>query len=174
MVHFGATEPCRLLEHQMNKKSKAEAFWQTYLDSLPLQVALPSTTYEVWSFGHTAELADELGDLTRRGVKTATTGLLWEYEAEDENLPRPGDLSIITNADGDPLCIIETSEVEIRPFNEVDEQFAFDEGEGDRSLAYWKQVHWNVFSMVCLALGREASETMPVVCERFRVVFAKQ
>ena len=157
----------------MNKKSKVEAFWQAYLDSLPRPVAPPSPAYEVWSFGHTAEQADELGDLARKGIKTATTGLLWEYEAEDENLPQPDDLSLITNAAGDPLCIIETSAVEVKPFNEVDELFAYAEGEGDRSLAYWRQVHWSVFSMVCLALGREASETMPVVCEHFRVVFAK-
>jgi uncharacterized protein YhfF len=157
----------------MNKKSKVEAFWQAYLDSLPRPVAPSSPTYEVWSFGHTAELADELGDLARRGLKTATTGLLWEYEAEAENLPQPGDLSLITNAAGDPLCIIETSAVEVKPFNEVDELFAYAEGEGDRSLAYWRQVHWSTFSMICLALGREAGETMPVVCERFRVVFAK-
>ncbi len=83
-----------------------------------------------------------------------------------------GDLSIITNWDGEPLCIIETTEVQVKAFNQVDEQHAYDEGEGDRSLAYWRQVHWQVFSAECAALGRKPTEDMPLVCERFRVVLA--
>ena len=92
---------------------------------------------------------------------------------ENEELPKVGDLSIITNWDGEPLCITETIEVQIKAFNKVDEKFAYDEGEGDRSLAYWRKVHWDVFSKECFAIGRELTETMPLLCERFRVVFPK-
>ena len=48
-----------------------------------------------------------------------------------------------------------------------------EEGEGDRSLEYWRQAHWNYFSPICTALGREASEDMPLVCERFRLVYRR-
>lgn len=151
--------------------NKVEAFWQAYLDSLPEGTAPPSRTYEAWYFGDSEAMANELGDLVRRGIKTATASLLWEYEAEGEAPPQVGDLSIITTFDGEPLCLIETTEVEIKPFNEVDAQFAYDEGEGDRSLAYWRQGHWSFFTKYCQILGRQPRQDMPVVCERFRVVF---
>ena len=40
-------------------------------------------------------------------------------------------MSVVTDWDGIPLCIIETSEVEVRAFKDVDEEFAAAEGEGD-------------------------------------------
>ena len=69
------------------------------------------------------------------------------------------------------MCLIETFELTIRPFDSVDAAFAYDEGEGDRSLAYWREVHWRYFGRMCEAIGRTPDEAMPLVCERFRVVF---
>jgi ASCH domain len=43
------------------------------------------------------------------------------------------------------VLVIETVSVVILPFNEVSEQFAFEEGEGNRSLAYWRMAHENYF-----------------------------
>jgi hypothetical protein len=43
------------------------------------------------------------------------------------------------------VLVIETIEVFVVPFNEVSEQFAFEQGEGDRSLAYWRKAHENYF-----------------------------
>jgi uncharacterized protein YhfF len=61
--------------------------------------------------------------------------------------------------------VIETTEVTYRRYNEVDAQFAYDEGEGDRSLAYWREAHRNYFTR----LGR-FSDDMMLMCERFRLV----
>ena len=158
----------------MGKQSEVEAFWQAYLASLPEGSESPPSSYEAWSFCDNEEAANELGDLVKAGTKTATCSLVWAYEAENEELPKVGDLSIITNWDGEPLCIIETTEVQVKAFNEVDEKFAYDEGEGDRSLTYWRKVHWNVCSRECSAIGRESAETMPLLCERFCVIFLKQ
>ncbi|MBN1887656.1 MAG: ASCH domain-containing protein [Thermoflexales bacterium] len=151
--------------------SQLELFWQAYLASLPETTPHP-TDYEAWSFGHTQEVANQLGDLAKAGIKTATSSLVWCYEAENEILPQVGALSIILDGDQNPLCIIETTQVEIKAFNQVDGQFAYDEGEGDRSLAYWRQVHWQAFSAECADIRRIPSEDMPVVCERFRVIFS--
>jgi uncharacterized protein YhfF len=148
-----------------------EGFWQVYLNSLPPGSGHPAT-YQSWFFGSSKEMAAELGDLVRRGVKTATCSLLWEHELGGDPLPQIGDLSIITDWDGHPLCIIETVEVGIRAFREVDEQFAFEEGEGDRSLASWRADHWSYFSRICNSLGRKPDESMPLVCERFHLVFS--
>lgn len=116
-------------------------------------------------------MADDLGGLVQRGIKTATCSLLWEYEADDEPLPRVGEMSIVTDGEGHPLCLIEITEVEVKPFDQVEAQFAYDEGEGDRSLASWRDAHRQFFARLCETLGREPSATMPLVCERFRVLF---
>jgi uncharacterized protein YhfF len=116
-------------------------------------------------------MAHELAELVVRGVKTATAGLLWEYEVEGEPLPQSGDISIILDGAGRPVCVIETVQVEVKPFNQVDAAFAYDEGEGDRSLNFWREAHWRFFSRACGPIGRAPSETMPVVCERFRVMY---
>jgi len=147
-------------------------FWKSYLHSLPADhPARRRATPEAWGFGDSPEMANNLGELVYKGIKTATTSLLWEYEFLREEPPKSGDLSIILDGQGSPLCIIETVEVEIKPFDQVDERFAFDEGEGDRSLNYWRTVHTHFFNRACQQIGRTFSETMPVVCERFRVIY---
>ena len=65
------------------------------------------------------------------------------------------------------MCIIRTSAVEIRVFGEVDDQFAWDEGEGDRSLEFWRRVHVEAFSRD----GFVVEESTPVVLERFELVW---
>ena len=156
----------------MGNQAIIEAFWRGYLSSLPAgQRPANERLPEAWSFGTGAEMADQLGRLVYDGVKTATCSLLWSYEAEGEALPQVGDLSIILDGEANPLCIIETTDIRIKPFNQVDDQFAYDEGEGDRSLANWRAGHWNFFTGECKALGQQPSEAMPVVCERLRVIY---
>lgn len=147
-----------------------EEFWQEYLESFGADEPRPDS-YSEWSFGDTPEMADELGKLVADDVKTGTASLAWEYNFDGEPLPRAGEHSIILNSAGNPICIIETTRVYIEPFNLVDEEQAYAEGEGDRSLKYWRDAHWNYFSRRCQAIGREPSEHMPVVCERFQVVW---
>lgn len=154
----------------MAARTEVESFWQAYLDSLPDKSAAPDT-YESWSFGNSRDMADSLGDLVVRGIKTATASLLWDYEAEGDEPPKAGDMSVVLDGQGAPMCVIETTQVEVKPFNQVDADFAFDEGEGDRTLDYWREVHWRFFSETCRQIQRTPSETMPVVCERFRLVY---
>lgn len=113
-----------------------------------------------------------MGELVRSGIKTATAALAWSYEAGDEPYPRVGEHSVILDSLGLPLCIIKTTELTEIPFREVDEEHAFQEGKGDRTLDDWRRVHWDFFSTECREIGREPDETMPVVCEKFRLVYA--
>jgi uncharacterized protein YhfF len=149
-----------------------EQFWQQYRATQPTSHSLPVEPPNAWGFGDSGAMADELGQLVRDGIKTATCSLLWEHETDGEAIPQAGELSIILDGSGHPLCLIQTFEVEIKPYSEVDAQFAYDEGEGDRSLAYWRDAHWRFFSRVCERINCRVSETMPLVCERFRVIFA--
>ena len=113
-----------------------------------------------FAFGDGPELADELLALVLNGVKTATCS------TEDEpNTSTPGERWIVLDGRGNPRCVIETLEVTYRRFGEVDPGFAYEEGEGDRSLAYWRDAHRRYF-------GRQGkfSEDMMLMCERFRLV----
>lgn len=123
--------------------------------------------YEAFAFGDSAELADELLALVLQGRKRATAAALWTFEVEGRRPPQPGDLSIVTDGTGRPHCVIETREVEVRPFAEVGADFAAAEGEGDGSLDFWRRVHREFFGRECARAGRPFSEDMPVLCERF-------
>jgi uncharacterized protein YhfF len=127
--------------------------------------------YESFAFGDSEALANELAALVLSGVKRATTGALWSYEAEGKRLPVPGDQSIVTNWAGEALCVIETTRVDLVPFNQVSAEFAAVEGEGDGSLAYWMEGHRQYFMRECSRAGRVFAEDMLVACERFVVVF---
>ena len=123
-----------------------------------------------WSFGGTPEEADALLDLVLDGTKTATSGALWDYEQEGEPLPQQGTLSILLDGSGTPRALIEATAVVVVPFDEVDEEHAFLEGEGDRSLAHWRVVHERFFADIATH-DRGFVPDMPVVLERFRVLY---
>lgn len=154
----------------MEKTAETDAFWQAFLATLPADTD-PPDDYEVWHFGDDEKSANKLGELVTAGVKTATCSLLWSYEVEDQPLPQVNEYSLIANWEGEPICVILTTEVEIREFNKVDAIFAYEEGEGDRSLDYWRKVHWEVFSKECTMIGYRPTPGMPLVCERFHKVY---
>lgn len=151
-------------------KLTTDHYWQAFLASLSPASRYYGKTYVAESFGDNPALTNELGWLVVRGIKTATCSALWEWEEEGNPIPQPGAISIVLDGHGKPMCIIETTEVYVCRFNSVDEEFARAEGEGDLSLAYWRKAHENFFSRVLAKIGREFSEDMPVVCERFKVI----
>lgn len=116
-----------------------------------------------WAFGHTKQEADELCALVLDGKKVATSAALYHFENEEP--PEPGDKAVILDGDSRPRCVIEFTEVEPATFNEVDAKFAFDDGEGDRSLAYWRKTHEAFFK-------REGyfAPDMLLLCQHFRVI----
>jgi len=127
--------------------------------------------YEVFRFGDNEALANSLAQLVLSGRKRATAGLVWSFEDEARRPPRPGELSVVTDWSGQPLCVIETCAVDVVPFDDVGAEFAATEGEGDGSLAYWRQAHTEFFARECARIGRTPCGSMPVVCERFAVVY---
>lgn len=144
-------------------------FWSAFTQA----TGRPGDTplYEAFAFGDSDAMADELAALVLRGTKRATAASRWSYDAEGQPLPKPGDLSIVTGSAGQPLCVIETRSVDVRPFDQVDAAFAATEGEGDGTLADWRRGHRAFFTRECAAAGRTFAEAMPVVCECFEVVY---
>jgi uncharacterized protein YhfF len=158
------------VEEQMTKGS-IEAYWQKFLSTLSSDSLYHTKTYSEGGYGDSPELMNELIQLVLIGRKTATCGSLWEWEAEDRPLPTVENVWVELDGSGNPVCITETVEVTIRKYNEVDADFAREEGEGDLSLDYWREAHKNYFSRVLLKIGKEFSEDMPLVCERFRLIY---
>jgi len=152
-------------------KGSIEAYWQSFLSTLPPDSPYHTRTYSEGGYGDSPELMNKLIQLVLEGKKTATCGSLWEWEAEGNPVPKVGDVWIELDGKDIPVCITETVEVTIRKYNEVDADFARAEGEGDLTLEYWRQAHRNFFSRTLPKIGKEFSEEMPLVCERFKLIY---
>jgi uncharacterized protein YhfF len=157
----------------MSERGSVEAMWQAFLEACPALIA-PGDVYSAWHFCDNKDDADELAELVLAGRKRATAGALWSYEAEGEPVPRVGDFSVVTDWDGHAVCVIRATSVEVVAFDDVTEEFAAAEGEGDGSLEYWRRVHRDAFSREFAGTGRVVAADMPVVCERFEVVFGSE
>jgi hypothetical protein len=123
---------------------------------------------DAWAFG---ALADELAELVLRGEKTATASTYELYKLENEPLPQVGSFDVILDSQDKAVCIIEITKVSVVPFNDVSVEHAFKEGEGDKSLAYWQQVHQEFFTECLAEAGLEFSQETGVVLEEFRKVY---
>jgi uncharacterized protein YhfF len=115
---------------------------------------------ETFSFGDSPALADELAGLVLAGIKTATC-----WAAVDGLKTEPGKLTVMLGGNGRPLAIIETVQLALRRFDEVEASFAYDEGEDDRTLASWREAHRRYFTRL-----DQFSPDMMLYCERFRIV----
>ena len=123
---------------------------------------------DAWAFGASA---DELADLVLRGEKTAPASAYELYKLENKPLPQAGSFDVILDSQDRAVCIIEITKVSVLPFNEVSTDHAFKEGEGDKSLAYWQQIHEAFFTESLAEAGLEFSQEMGVVLEEFRKVY---
>jgi uncharacterized protein YhfF len=89
-----------------------------------------------------------------------------------EIAPVPDGYSVVTDFDGNPLCVIQTTEIRHLPFDEVDAQFAFAEGEGDQTLESWREGHWRYFTQEAGESAVEFNEKSLICCERFALLYS--
>src|ERR1700741_4925216 len=108
---------------------KVDQFWQAYLLKLP-ENERNQDYFEAASWGNSEELADRISSLIAAGVKTTTSSLLWAQQRANWMVEKPGDKSIILYSQGNPVCITETVDVFVKPFNEVSPDFVYNYGEG--------------------------------------------
>lgn len=143
---------------------KVQAYWDAYA-----KVAGVTAPFEPWWFGSEddPEQLTSLGRLVSDGPKRATTAILAHYEAEGEPLPVGGEFGVVVDGEGTPLCIVRMTRVDVVAFGDVTEEFAWVEGEGDRSLAYWRAAHIRFFQ----GLGTPLDDSTPMVLQRFDVVW---
>ena len=150
---------------------KASEFWAAFLKAN--REIDPNTSYQVWYFGNTPEMARDLAELVLSGKKTATASLLETNKRQPENAPIENGYSVVTDMEGLPICVIRTTEITHMPFSDVDAAFAYDEGEDDRTLESWRDAHRDYFSKEAASLGFVFDENSIVCCERFRLMFPK-
>ena len=124
--------------------------------------------HEAWSF---TDAPDKLLDLVRREIKTATCSVYDLYIAEGMRIPETGDYSILLDSHDDACCIIRTTKVTIEEFCDVSAQHAYREGEGDRSLEYWRMVHKEFMASELKSIGQEFDEHRRLICEEFELVY---
>ena len=145
--------------------NKVDTYWQEFCE----QEGLKDVQYrDAFQFG---VMADWLADLVAEGKKTATCSSYPIYEIEGEPLPQVGEYSIVLNSDDEPVAIIQETAVDIVPFNEIPEEFALAEGEGD--YENWYTGHLEFFTNYLEKFNLQFDETMLTVCERFKKVYPK-
>ncbi|PID82826.1 MAG: RNA-binding protein [Clostridiales bacterium] len=115
--------------------------------------------------------ADELAFLVKNKIKKGTSSLFYEYERENEELPKENEMAIVTDYDGNALAIINNVKVELIKFKDVSEELALKEGEGDKTLDYWRRVHIDFFTRILKTYDMKFSEEMLIVFEHFETVF---
>jgi uncharacterized protein YhfF len=153
--------------------TNVERYWEQFLASLPAGARGPSGYEDTAAFGLSWDDAREIAPLVRNGTKTASGGLVWSSEVDGTPGSRPGDLWIVIAGPDEPVCIIETTDVRIIPYDEVPEEYAWEGGEGDRSLLDWRRIYWKYIVSECKRIGHEPNPKAPLAMNRFRVVYSE-
>ncbi len=131
----------------------------------------------VVAFGFPGELRDRLVAAVLTGEKTATTGLLIEWELDREPVPRAGERFLVVDSAEAPVAVIAMEEVRVLRLAEVDIAIAHEEGEGFNGVEEWRLAHeafWNSYADELRSRLGDPSWTLvdetPVVVERFRLI----
>ncbi len=115
--------------------------------------------------------ADECAELVVNKIKCATSTSVWWFNKNQEPFPKVGDLAIVTNWNRQPKAIIRTTKVEIVKFKDITAEYAYIEGEGDKSLEYWKKVHLDYYTNEMKAFGEYPTNDLEIVCECFERIW---
>lgn len=150
------------------KNESVQKFWEEFCEINKINSETP---YQAWFFGNTSEMARNLAELVLRGDKRATATLLESAKLYPESAPIDDGYSVVTDFENNPMCVIKATEIRHLPFDEVDAEFAFDEGEGDKTLRYWRKAHHEFFTRDAAENGVEFNEKSIIICERFELLY---
>ena len=156
-----------MAESAPGQKELIKAFWLDYQRSCKVEVP----GFAASALGHSRALAEQLAELIASGIKRAHATLEHDFTVDNEALPQPGDHLVVLDGRGRPRAIVRTTHVEKRRFNEIDDAFAFEAGEGDLTLRWWLTAHRQDYAGRAEAEGFEAHERLELVLEYFEVVW---
>jgi uncharacterized protein YhfF len=149
----------------------ADMMWQAYRETQPSSLRQPAY-FEACQFGAGRVMADQLAHLVLDGIKTATSDLIWHMQWNQKPKWNVGDAHVLLDGGWNPVCVFRTTELEEKRFCDVDAAFAFDYGEGTRTLEWWREHVYAWYANQCREIGVEPTQEMPLLCERFEVVYA--
>jgi uncharacterized protein YhfF len=147
-------------------------YLNSYLERFTLEQRDKHKEVEADYFCADEKNANICSELILRGKKTASCNMRYWYESGLEPMPKVGTLQVVTDWSGNPTSIIETTEISESKFSEVTAEFAALEGEGDKSLDWWRKAHWNFFSAECQEQSIQPDNDMILVLEKFKVVYS--
>ena len=153
------------------ENASAWNLWGDFLDA-HLEFASKDAP-KVIRFGDNEKDANLCADLVCKEIKRATSHSLKGIQLRNEALPKIGDFYVVTDWDGNAKCVIRTTAVKLLPYFSVREEHARLEGDGDKSLAYWKKTHWDRYARELAEFGSEPKESMIVVFEEFEMLYKK-
>ncbi|WP_407270080.1 ASCH domain-containing protein [Radiobacillus sp. PE A8.2] len=154
----------------MSETMAVTNFWNEF----QLKYHPTTANYSIRAFvDFSSKLATELAELAVAGTKTATANSYDFYQFHQKPLPVVGNYDIVLDGKGNPRGIIEITAVDIIPFGEVTEEFAYLEGEGDRTLRFWRELHESFFKSQMKEIGKGFDYDLPVICEQFRLVYSR-
>lgn len=151
------------------ENASAKTLWLQFLDAHPEFAQQPAPIADHFCDNETD--ANNCANLVCKDIKRATTHSLLGLQLRKEPLPKIGDFVVVTDWQGTAKCIVRTTSVKLLPYFAVHDEHARLEGEGDKSLAHWKKVHWDYYTRELAAHQRKPSTSMILVFERFEKVF---
>ncbi|MBQ7358475.1 MAG: GNAT family N-acetyltransferase [Lachnospiraceae bacterium] len=151
----------------------AKELWYKFCSEMKIDEVTP---YEAWSFGDGATWGDNLLELVLQGRKFGTASAYDEYVAEDalEDLPKVGDYSVLLKPNGEAVCVIRNYDVYIRTYESVPPFHAYAEGEANRSLESWRDIHTKFFRPRLEVIDKPLNAKSLIVCEKFTVEYTAE
>ena len=151
------------------EKELIESFWLDYQRACEVDVPGFAAT----ALGQTRAVADELAELIVRGIKRAHATLEHDFVSDADPLPQPADHLVVLDGRGRPRAIVRNSHVERRHFDEIDDAFAFEAGEGDLTLRWWLTAHRQDFAERAEREGFQVGERVVLILEYFERVWPR-
>jgi uncharacterized protein YhfF len=147
------------------------SLWQEYVADHPEH---RDERPPIESFGDSPAMADELLALVIDGPKRATAGLVAAYEVDGADLPSVGSHWVVTDGSGAERVVLRSTDIRLGPVDSVDDSFAYDEGEGDRTRDSWLHDHREFFERQVAERGMatpDGLDALICVFERFVIVW---
>lgn len=151
----------------MHLEDAALSFWNDYIDTLSEELDHP-----IIEAGMPGDITNsgEIIKLILSGSKTATSGLVKDYELAGDSLPKEGNFWIVLNELNKPQCILRTVRVVINKFSEITEEIANAEAYGDSSVKVWKKTHLDFFTPYLEGMDIDNLDEENIVTEFFEIV----
>jgi uncharacterized protein YhfF len=149
------------------RSALTDEFWRAYRTA----TGLDHDDYDAVAFGDSTEMATELAELVVAGVKRATAGLVRQFGPHGEPPPAVGGYVVLLDGADRPRAIWRTTSFRVGPLNSVDERFAWDEGEGERTREWWLAAHRRFFERRAAEQGFQMHDQIETMFERFEVVW---